>query len=213
MQNRTYNVPDIANESNVYTFYDVDGNKITVNSFILSHPKTNERVIQNIFNSNNFHLRSEDAIKLANTLMSLALEANEINRNENAIITSKLQFRKYLEQGKFKKVTLEYVEDYKPVINKYTDDEEPTLQGYKKFIIRPEWKPLSIVKPDMDYYFIDYIFISPFYSEFERQMDFYGGVENINFVNFNHEEYVSSITDMLRPENMPVVDDECNCDK
>lgn len=169
-------IPDIVTDNQVVRFTNLEGEEFSADLFVLTHPKTNEKVVQYVLNTNRFYLPADKAIELSNVEVELALRALTFNVESNAVIITKDTYRTLLNENRIKRVTMEYLGD---------------LEGtsYKRFRITPEFKTLLRPNSHTDYIFEDYILISPFYQEFVKQMDFFGGLDMIDFVNFNYEDY------------------------
>lgn len=169
-------IPDIVTDNQIVRFTNFEGEEFTADLFVLTHPKTNEKVVQYVLNTNKFYLSAEKAIELSNVEVDLSLRALSFNIESNAVIITKDTFRTLLNEGRILSVEMQYLGD---------------LEGtsYKKFRVIPNFKTLLRPNSNVEYVFEDYILISPFYQEFEKQMEFFGGLDIINFTDFIYEDY------------------------
>lgn len=181
-KNKCLNVPDVANPDKSFIFNNLENELIEIESFILTHPKTGEKVVQFVFNTNSFYLSAKDTAKVTQAFNELAMEALEYNMTDGAISVAKDTFRSLLARNVIEKVIFEYIGEHEET-------------EYKKFRITPVFRTLFKPVGEKDYMFIDYILISPFYEEFAKQMEFYGGLSMIEFVNFNYEDYKGEVID------------------
>jgi len=120
----------------------------------------------------------EDAIKLGQMLIKHGLYSLESNMVNHQKIHHYNQLERFLREDRIEKV----------VITKTSDDVEGYGGGFMIFDIKPVWKEGKAPEYQEDFEFNDVIYFSPFEKEFKEQLKEFGGIDKVEFVNYDWEE-------------------------
>jgi len=123
-------------------------------------------------------INGEDAVKLGQMLIKHGLYSLESNMVNHQRIHHYTQLETFLREDRIEKV----------VITKTSDDVEGYGSGFMVFDIKPVWKESKAPKYQEDFEFNDVLYFSPFEKEFKVQLKEFGGIKNVEFVNYNWEE-------------------------
>lgn len=129
-------------------------------------------------------INGEKAIELGQLLIShgiYSLESNMINHQK---IHHYNQLKQFLNDEIVDKTILKMIKDLD--------------NGNYLFNIKPIWKKNKKPKYQEDFNFDDIIYISPFEKEFKEQMESFGGIDNIKFVNYSWEKTVQKFNEFSK---------------
>lgn len=123
-------------------------------------------------------INGEDAVKLGQMLIKHGLYSLESNMVNHQKMHHYSQLERFLREERIEKV----------IITKTSDDVEGYGSGFMVFDIKPIWKEGKAPEYQKDFEFNDVIYFSPFEKEFKDQLKEYGGIKNVEFVNYSREE-------------------------
>lgn len=133
-------------------------------------------------------INGEDAIRLGQMLIKhgvYSLESNMVNHQK---IHHYNQLDRFLREDRIEKV----------VITKTSPEAEGYGSGFMIFDIKPVWKEGKAPEYQEDFEFNDVIYFSPFEEEFKKQLEEFGGIENVEFVNYSWEEEEKKFQELLK---------------
>jgi len=138
-------------------------------------------------------LNGEDAIKLGQILIKHGLYSLESNMINHQKIHHYNQLKSFFNEDRIDKIILTNINN---VTTEYT--------GRYTFNIKPIWKKDKAPKYNEDFNFDDNIYFSPFEKEFKAQLKEFGGINNIEFTNYNWENEVEKFKNFSKEYEMSI---------